>query len=277
MDKSIERPPVLSEGDLEVITIYENHCALARIVSPFLYEIRGSPTHQEIWFHSEETYSLFLLRVVELFSEGRPAAEINGKNENFSLFEAAERLTKRHTKECKEVGLTSACAALRTWLDNKPEITFWCPEIEKQITFRMPNIDLIRFGANAEKHSIVRLQCVLKGLGKLCESVGVMLEPQQKISVLEAFREESNNRLHYHSSHLVELLGRYFLGFNRLIQKRYEANPTNHCRYMKHPEGVTSSVFKDMYGAVLVFQNYPEIRITDYTPHTTEFLKMRYR
>ena len=53
-------------------------------------------------------------------------------------------------------------------------------------------------------------------------------------------------------------------------------NPTNKVNEMLMPEGVTSNVFRDMYGSVLVFKRYKEIRIKKFIPQTWKHLKTLY-
>jgi len=77
--------------------------------------------------------------------------------------------------------------------------------------------------------------------------------------------EEVRSRLEYHSSYLVELLGNLFFALNRLIIARFEKNPTNRVTEMNVPAGVTSDVFRDLYGSVMVFKRYEDSRISDYT------------
>jgi len=82
--------------------------------------------------------------------------------------------------------------------------------------------------------------------------------------------------LQYHSSNILELLGNIFESLNALVIKRFEANPTNKVSEIDFPDGVTSDVFRDMYGSVLILKRYEKSRISDFTPITTRFLKMRY-
>ena len=74
--------------------------------------------------------------------------------------------------------------------------------------------------------------------------------------VLESTIEEVTNRLIYHSTFIIELLGNLFTSLNRLNINRHAANPTNRIDEMVMPEGVTSDVFRNLYGRVLVFKRY---------------------
>jgi hypothetical protein len=88
--------------------------------------------------------------------------------------------------------------------------------------------------------------------------------------------EEVRSRLLYHSSYLLELLGNVFLALNEIVRNRFAANPTNRVSEMTMPPGITSDIFRDLYGSVLVFKRYEEHRIRAYTPITTRYLKLRY-
>ena len=88
--------------------------------------------------------------------------------------------------------------------------------------------------------------------------------------------EEVRSRLQYHSSYLLELIGNVFFAVNTLIKSRFAQNPTNRVNDMTMPAGVTSDVFRDLYGAVMVFKRYDDSRIRDYSPVTNCYLKMQY-
>jgi hypothetical protein len=80
---------------------------------------------------------------------------------------------------------------------------------------------------------------------------------------------EVKSQLIYHATFLLEILGNLFLRLNRLVWLRFRRNPTNNVALIHHPNGVTDDVFRNMYGAVLIFKRYDETRILDYTPVTT--------
>lgn len=88
--------------------------------------------------------------------------------------------------------------------------------------------------------------------------------------------EQLRGRLQYHASYLLELIGEVFYSLNTLIKARFAKNPTNRVNDMTIPSGVTSDVFRDLYGSVMVFKRYADSRIRLHTPVTTRYLKMRY-
>jgi hypothetical protein len=89
--------------------------------------------------------------------------------------------------------------------------------------------------------------------------------------------EEVRNRLRYHATYVLELLGNFFESLNALIDRRFRANPTNRVDQMTIPEVVTSDVFRNLYGDVLVFKRYAPERIRDFTPTAMELLRRPYR
>jgi len=89
--------------------------------------------------------------------------------------------------------------------------------------------------------------------------------------------EEVRHRLRYHATYLLELLGNLFESLNALIDRRFRKNPTNRVDEMIMPAGVTSDVFRDLYGSVLAFKRYSPERIRDFTPTAMPLLRKPYR
>lgn len=269
---------IRSEGDLEVVLLHESHELLAGIIGPELYAIGGSPPDQQVLFHTHSAFNLFLILVVEFFAEGTQSAYIEEKFQNWSLLKGLRWFCNTHPTESTENKLGNAVTNLELWLAREVPFHFWCPDVnvEKEIQFTLKNDLLINFGANTAKHHLLRLSELLGKLENLCTKAGYSFSPQELSAVLVSMIEELRSRLQYHSTYLIELLGNVFFFLNSVIKKRFASNPTNRVSDMIIPAGVTSSVFMDLYGSVLVFKNYEEARILKFTPVTTRFLKMRY-
>jgi hypothetical protein len=266
---------ILSEGDLEVVVLDEAHSALAEIIGSSLYKINDKQT--EIRFHTDIHFKYFLVALVEFFAEGVRSAFVGPRYMNLSILTGLEWLCQKHPRECLVAGLTTAVETLRTWVDAEVPFDFWCPNANKQISFPLKNEQLIRFGANATKHGLFRVSKLLESLNKLCEKSGYALTPQEMSAVLKDMLTEANSRLLYHSTRIVQLLGEVFFALNNLIERRFARNPTNDCRLMDIPSGVTSDVFVGLYGEVMVFKRYTIARIRDHLPHTDKCLMMRYQ
>ena len=268
---------IRSEGDLEVVVLHETHSALASIVNLELYQIGGEPPDETALFHNTVCFNLFLILTVELFAEGARSAFINSKYQNLSLVGGVKWLIARHPSEAKASGLADASSALESWLAREAPLSFWCGELGVQVEFPMVNEQLISFGANTAKHHLLRLSTLLSKLEGLCKHHGYTFTPQELVAVLDSMVEEVRSRLTYHATYLLELLGNYFLGLNRLISRRHNVWKTSGVNEIAVPTGVTSDVFRNLYGAVLVFKHYDENRILTATPQTTKYLKMRYQ
>ncbi len=268
---------IKSKGDLEVITLYEAHSALATIISPDLYDVLGKSPNQQITFKNEVSFDLFLILVSELFLQGRKSIRIKDKSLKLSLFESIGFLIESHLDETKNCGIDKAYKELDMWIKNEIDFEFWCGELQKQIRFSISNEQLLWFGANTVKHNLLRLSDLIMKLQEHCIKGGHNFSSQEVVATLKEFVSEIRNRLMYHSTYLVEMLGKLFESVNNLIIVRYKQNPTNDCRKMIMPLGLTSDFFCSLYGSVLVFHNYKLERIRRYTPHTTEYLKMRYK
>lgn len=261
-------PVIHSEGDLEVVVLHETHSTLSKIVGPDLYKIGGIAPEQSIQFHNRPSFNLFLIYLIELIAEGQQSAFIDEKFKNLSLISGIRKICDIHREECERHALSNALSKLEEWVEKEVVIKFWCPEVDKEIEFSIENKSLISFGANTTKHNLLRLSKLISKLERLCGNAGYEFSPQELSAVLSAMSEEVNSRLQYHASHLVEMLGDIFFSLNSLIKERFELNPTNRVNEMTMPKGITSEIFKDMYGTVMVFKRYDDKRIKEYTPST---------
>lgn len=268
---------IQSEADLEIVLLHENHELLATIIGPELYGIYGERPDQNILFHNSSSFAYFLILVVELFAEGSRAAFIEGKNLNISLFEGMQRFNVNHPKEASQSRLTEAIVELEAWLTDTPTFDFWCGEIQQQIIFPLENRQFINFCSNGTKHSLIRLNLLFGKLQRHLTVAGYEVTAQELVPVLDAFLEEAKSRMYYHATYIIELLGKYFLAINEIISMRWEENPTNRVREMNIPAGYSSDVFANLYGSVLVFKRYDTKRISDYTPTTSKYFKLRYK
>ena len=267
---------IQSEGDLEVVLLHEAHSLLAEIIGPELYSVGGTPPEQSVLFHTRSSFNLFLILAVEFFAEGPRSAIINQKFQNWSLLKGLRWFCHRYPDEANAAGLQEVVSSLETWLAKEVHFQFWCPDVNTDVSFSLKNEQLISFGANTAKHHLFRLSDLLRKLEALCVNAGYGFTPQQFPAVLASMIEEVRSRLQYHSSYLLELLGSVFFALNKLIKARFAQNPTIRVNEMSVPAGVTSDVFRDLYGSVMVFKRYDDSRISDYTPVTTRYLKMRY-
>jgi hypothetical protein len=105
---------------------------------------------------------------------------------------------------------------------------------------------------------------------------GFAVSEADLISVLEPFVAELRSRLLYHSSYLAGMMYDYFAAINKLITDRFNLMKTNDVSKIKHPDGVTSDSFRNLYGSTLVFRRYAEDRFSKFKPITSPSLKMRY-
>jgi hypothetical protein len=267
---------IASYGDLEVMTLHEMQAAYADIANSNLYKVLGEAPNQQILFHNDACFDLFLIRASELFAEGGNNGAVEGANLNFSLFSAVQRLCNEHAAESRAVGLDVACQNLADWLDHASPFEFWCPDLNILFMLQLTRRDLLSFAGNLSKHNLLRLNSLLGKLQRLCERNGYTITDQDLVGVLDPFLQELRSRLIYHATRLAEILICCFAALNELVVKRFEEQNTNDVRRMKHPEGVSSDSFKNLYGSTLVFRRFARQRFDEVTPVTTEFLKLRY-
>lgn len=268
---------VRSYGDLEVVLLHETHSVLSAIIRPDIYSVGGTVPEQSVMFHNDSTFDLFLILVVEFFSEGARSALIDKKFQNLSLLTGLRWLCDRYSQETMASGLKDAVEKIEAWAAREVPFEFYCAELEIPIQFPLSRKQLISFGANTAKHHLFRLAVLFGKLEKMCKDADYNFEAQQYPAVLESMTEEVRSRMQYHSSYIIELLGNVFLTLNRLIVTRFNENPTNRVNNMVFPDGVTSDVYRNLYGDVMVSKRYNEkARILKHIPVTTRYLKMRY-
>lgn len=268
---------IRSEGDLEAVALYEGHDLLAQLVGPALYRVAGTAPHQVVNFHSQQTYDLFLILLMEFVAEGARSAFIEDRFHNLSLLSSLRRVAGRHPHEARNAGLNVAISKIEVWLRREVPFEFWYPDGEIEVRFNLPNTQLLSFGANTTKHRLLRLSELIAKVGRYCEAAGYQFDDQQALSVLRTMIDEVHSRLTYHSSYLAELAGGVFFALNLFLRSRFEANPTNRWDEVIYPEGITSEVFRSLYLDALVFKQYTDQRIQDYTPITSELLRRRYQ
>jgi len=268
---------IQSEGDLEVVILHESHSLLAHIVSSQLYSINGVPPEQTAQFHDRPHFDLFLILTIELYAEGARSAYINNSFQNWSLLKGISWLAKKYPQEAQESGLDTASGNLLTWLDREVPLEFWCSDVDLDVKLSLRNDRLISFGANTAKHHLLRISELIAKLNTLCVNAGYNFTPQQLVAVLDCMMEEVRSRLMYHSTYILELLGQLFFSLNRIVWARYNKKPTNRVMDMDFPSEITSDVFRNLYGSVLVFKRYDDARITSNTPSTTHLLRGRYQ
>lgn len=268
---------VQTEGDLEVLVIHENFDLLSVTISPDLYKVLGNNPNQNILFHNDSCFDLFLIHINELFSEGIENVVIDGKNHNLSLFDGSKWLCSKHECESKISGFLESVETIETWLNRVTPFRFWCSGIDKEIIIKLSYKNLISFGGNFSKHSLLRLSSILSKLRRLCERYDFQINDSEILYVKESFEEELRNRLLYHASYIAEIVGKYFYSLHQLIYNRYKQNPTNDTRKMFHPEGVSSTTYKDIYGTVIAFFSaYSYQRFWDNIPITNNHFQTDY-
>jgi hypothetical protein len=258
---------VQSEGDLEVVVLHELHAALAEIIGPDLYTVTGDVPHQGVMFHNAPSFKLFLIMLTEIFASGTRSTLINNEFANWSLLQGIDWLCWKHPREIAPTGLNTAVNDLTAWLANDETARFWCGDLGVHVSITISNGQLISFAANTAKHRLLRLSDLIRRLDDLCTKSGHQFTPQELVAVLSALTEEVDNRLIARSAHVLSYLGNIFRCLNAVILERFNKNPTNRIADMQFPEGITSDVFRDLYGSVLVFKRYEESsRIRQFTP-----------
>jgi len=268
---------ILSEGDLEVIILYEAQTALSELVDSRLYKVLGDDDEQQVMFHTEMTFHLFLIRLVEFFAEGVSSALVSPNYSKLSIVNGLEWLCDKYPDECREVKLPEAVQAIQAWAVKESPVEIWSPTVDKKLTLTFSNYRLVNFTANAAKHGLIRLGGLLSTLNSICAKAGYCFSEHEITSVLREVVEQAEGRLLYLSTYIVELLGKVFLSLNQLIINRFEQKPTNDWREMAIPVGVTSNIFASLYGHVIFTKRFTPSRIMNDTPRTGQFLKLRYQ
>lgn len=269
-------PAIQSEGDFEVVMMHEAHSLLSDIINSELYSLPESSLAQAL-FHSHLSFNMFLILLVEFFADGTRCSFINNKYQNWSILKGLQWFSETHPNEANVSGLAAAISTFEIWISNIVPFQFWCAEVsDSRVELQLKNEQLISFGANIAKHHLLRLSELLRKLEDLCVLAGYSFSPQEIAALLASMNEEVRSRLYYHSSFILEMLGHIFLSLNSIVKLRYAVTHTNRVDKMVLPTGISSDVFKDLYGSLLVFKRYDNSRIIGCTPVTTENLRNLY-
>lgn len=225
------------------------------------------------YFHNQNMFDMFFLRVHEFFAKTKIS---NNVRPGLSLFDGLKWVADKYIDESAETKLSESLLVLENWISREVQFGFFCPDVDHQIDFMLSNKNLIAFYANSTKHHLLRLSGLLRHLRALCESRAVRFSQAELLLILAAMMEELRSRLEYHSTRIIEMLGRIFFALNNLIKARYSLSPTMYVNQLVFPAGISSDVFRSIYGDLLIMRRYSDNRILDCTPATTRWLKLRY-
>lgn len=267
---------ISSAGDLEIVVLYEAHSLMADIISPQLYHVVGQPDAQNVHFHGRPAFRLFAIRAAELWSEAADNVAVSGVPKNLSILNGLAWVTEQ-IPEGSAKNLATAVGSLRVWLDTVDPCRFWCPEINRELNLPVPRRSLWNAWANAEKHTLLRLQQVMRNIKTWATAVDIKLRDEHLPAVLASFIEWASGYCEYHATMVAELIGKAFWQLNVLIEERWRANNcSNNSGTISHPVGTSSSFFKGLHTDLLVFHRYNEARILPLTPHTSPSFKTIY-
>lgn len=257
---------IKSEGDLEVVVLFEAHSLLASIIGPDFYTIYGQAPEQDASFKDSVCFDHFLVLAHEFIAES--SIKCDGHSTTLSLQSGLKRFCDRYPAEGEASGLTEALRNFDAWLDAVEVIKRWSGGANQEVKLSIPHKQMLALIANAAKHQLLRLTIQLDKLRRWCATAGYTFSAGQIIDVHEDLVDELRGAFQYYSTLLIELIGRVFVGLNRVVSVRFTKNPTNDVSRMDIPAGVTDDVFKNLYGDLLVFHNYDEERIVRFTPTT---------
>lgn len=265
---------IQSEGDLEVVVLFEAHSLLASIIGPDFYTIYGQQPEQETSFKDSVCFDHFLVLSHEFIAES--PVKFDGHSITLSLQSGLKRFCDRYPAEGEHSGLTEALRNLDAWLATVEVIRRWSGGANQEVRLAIPHRQMLSLIANAAKHQLLRLSTQLDKLQRWCVTAGYTFSAAQLIDVHEDLVDELRGAFQYYSTVFIELLGRVFVALNRAVSVRFAKNPTNDVSRMNMPPGVTDDVFRNLYGDLLVFHNYDEERIVRFTPTTGWHRKMSY-
>jgi len=259
------------EKDLEAVILQENINAFASIINKDLYLVAGKPPDQNIRFQSQSCFDLFCIHIFELLAEcpiRLPSVALH-----MSLFSGSRWLVERHKHAWDASEFIEAYEKLDVWLKEKPQFSFWCGDISKQIEFALSRRGILRFAQLLTKHNLFRLTGVLSELLEICNKAGNNIKEEEVLYLLDPFTEElKTNRLIYHSSYLVEMLHDYFASLNDFIV--LFNTPSSNLSDWKYLEDMSSDVFKYMFrGAIRFASGYNRSHYDLLKPTTTVHLK----
>lgn len=225
--------------DIDLL-VRENVDAMLTLIGPQLYTVK----QDMIVFRDQNTFQLFFIHLNEYLNSefqhplsGNKVSLLELTVDVFaSAFEDSELL---RVFLVKSADLTSFLSKQRTYDD------VYLDGLNRTVTTDL--YELINFHANASKHNYYRIKRLRMKIAKMIGSLSA--DGDSVVDSLESYMEfVVENKLLYHSSFLIELLGNYFVAMRTLVvdTKKYYS----HIRF-------------------------PEMRLTEHIPATTIFLKLR--
>ena len=272
-----DRFEIRSVGDLEAVTIAETFDLLAGVFGPYCFTVVGAPDAQQAYFGSSANQTLFYLKANELLAVANGIAVPGVSKKDMSLMDAGEWLAEQLAADETGCGLKSAVCSLQTFLNEELRIRFWCGALGYHLELRQSFAALLRFHANFEKHSLLKLSVEVRRFRVALSAAGCELSYSEVLVARDEFSAHIKGMMEYHATELAEMLGHYFVALFRLTIGRVDGSHEGRRTLLYYPAGITDEFFQELYSsAILTFSGWSEERILRFIPKTASTFKLPY-
>jgi hypothetical protein len=272
-----DRFEIRSIGDLEAVTIAETFDLLAGVFGPYCFTVTGSEDAEQAYFGSSASHTLFFLKANELIAVAKDIAVPGVSKKDLSLIDAGEWLAAQFAPNETGAGVQLAISNLQTFLNEEFRIRFWSGALGYHLQLKQSFAELLRFHANFEKHSLLKLSVEVRRLRAALSTAGCELSYSEVLVARDEFSAHIKGMMEYHATELAEMLGHYFIALFRLASDRVDKSFEGRRTLQYYPAGITDEFFQDLYSsAILTFSGWPEERIVRFIPKTASILKLPY-
>lgn len=214
----------LSAAESEVIGLCIVLEAIDDIVNHSMLDIRRVDERQgeaTAYFPTRVHQQLFAIRLLDLAKETGDAGLTGVKGSCLDVLSAAcgTRSFEFH-ESCNP--LQEAMQRLRSWLDAETTLDLWLPNIDVQVSLRVPRLQLLFIAGNQAKHNVSRLTGLSRNIQKMLREHGHDVPIEQIPLALENFTEHLNDDFFvYYGTWISELLNNVRWGIQSYLAPIY--------------------------------------------------------
>ncbi len=262
------------------ILFRENISMMLSLISEDLYWIAENKSM--ILFHDDNSHKLFFIYLHDYLRAQCKNPE-DWKSDIPPLFELTKTICKKFKDDTYFTDILEKWTALESFLSKERIYTniYISPH---ELTVKTNLFELICFAGNDGKHNYFRLSWLQDKLCWLFERNNIKIDRNDSKVLydhLEYFMEALvENKLNYHQTKIIELLWKYFLAINRMLNSETQKK-MNSIMWENHKKGNFTfqpsnlSPLEEFYWDIRQISGIPDKRLIDLIPETDSYLQLR--
>ncbi len=264
------------------ILFRENQSVMLTMLHKDLYRITDDKS--VIMFHDHNCHKLFFIYLHDYISAKFKDPTI--QKSDISLFDLTLKFCGKYQKNEYFKKIIKTGNTLKKFLSK--EKTYYKIYIPPHtIDLKTSLLELINFAGNEAKHSYFRLSQLKQKMHKFFEANHISIcEDKEYYDHLEYFMENVvEDKLNYHQTKIVELLGNYFLAINVMLNSKYcsRVRKIRNDAIKKHKLGEPLDIKKpndllnieEFYWKIMWVGGVENKRLTELIPKTSPYLQRR--